>query len=317
MGCRSFLIACLMIGVAAGAAWADPFNEVPAGTWCYGTSARLVSLGLLPADPATSFSGKPALTRFEFATSVLQPLSEVDRARRSLTGKPGPKAVREAAAEALNLNPKSSELEIAAAVHDLIRLGVEFGPELRTLGFDPTEAIRALQSLAEPAAAREWRVEALARLRPAPAVRPGTEGEDWRLPLGHGAVALNYATTGKVPEILDTLAMATPGDVSRLGPGGGATAALSDPSISRLRTAYEYAIGSALTLSLGREEIARRGSNLLPLDAATLTSLGIGYRVTPSTSVKVTYSLLDYQNYVSNAPPVRERVAETAVSIEF
>ncbi len=76
-------------------------------------------------------------------------------------------------------------------------------------------------------------------------------------------------------------------------------------------------MGSAVTLSLGREEISRYGQDKAPLDAASLTSLGVGYRFTPSASVKVSYSLLDYQNYTSDAPPVRERVAETSVSVEF
>ncbi len=76
-------------------------------------------------------------------------------------------------------------------------------------------------------------------------------------------------------------------------------------------------MGSGLTLSVGLEEVARLGSNLLPLDAATLTSLGVGYRLTPSTSVRVSYSLLNYENYISDTPPVREHSAEASVLIEF
>ncbi|MCJ7750588.1 MAG: hypothetical protein MUQ65_05785, partial [Armatimonadetes bacterium] len=74
--------------------------------------------------------------------------------------------------------------------------------------------------------------------------------------------------------------------------------------------------GSALTLSLAYEEIARRGQGLAALDEASLTSLGIGYQLTPSTSVKLSYSRLEYANYALDTPPLRVRVAETAGSIE-
>ncbi len=197
-------------------------------------------------------------------------------------------------------------------------MGSEFRTELRTLGFDPTEALHGLLSLF-----RAHLSPGVAGLRARPPARPspvlGAHGRIRRLALapgkGRGGVELRH--TSRAPEYLDSLALSTTNDAAK-NPGlAGATAALTDPSISRLRTAYEYAAGSGLTLSLGLEEIARRGSNLLPLDAATLTSLGVGYRLTPSASVRVSYSLLDYQNYISDTPPVREGVAEASVSIEF
>jgi hypothetical protein len=33
--------------------------------------------------------------------------------------------------------------------------------------------------------------------------------------------------------------------------------------------------------------------------------------------VKLSYSLADYENYTLDTPPVRERMAETAVSVAF
>ncbi len=274
---------------------------------------------MLPTDRPTGFSGTPALTRFEFATAILQPLSSVDRAVRALPAKPDARAVRDAAVETLDIDPRNSELVIARGASDLARLAVEFDPELRKLGFAPEQAIHALQVLANPAEAREWRREALARPAiPLPALRSTTQGDGLRVPMGHGAVALGYDRTQKAPESLDAMARSLPAALTLPSSRGApATAALSDPLVSRMRTAYEYVLGSGLTLSLGREEIARLGKDLIPLDAATLTSLGFGYPVSPSLSVKVSYSLLDYQNYVSNTPPVRERVAETAVSIAF
>lgn len=305
----------VMLLALATASWADPFSEVPAGHWAYGACSRLVSCGALPTDHATGFSGKPALTRFEFATALLDPLGEIDRNLRASKTKLDAKTLLNAAAESLAANPRVTDAEVARAASDLARLGTEFGAELRSLNFDPTEAMRALHLLTDPSAVRLWRAEAFAR--PAPISALGL-GEGLRLPVGRGAVALDYDRTLQSPEILDFLAMSSSG-LATLGAKGatGSGAALSDPLISRLRTAYEYGLGSALTLSLGREEISRLGQDKLPLDAASLTSFGIGYRVTPSTSVKVSYSLLDYQNYTVDAPAVRERVAETSVSVEF
>ncbi len=318
MGVRVLVVAWLMgMGVAA-AAWADPFREVPAGHWSYAACARLVSLGILPADRATGFSGVPALTRFELATAVLQPLTKVAEAVRALPAKSEAKQTRRAVLDVLDIDPRRSEVEITRAANDLARLGVEFEAELRALGFEPQEAVGAVQLLSSPAETREWRKEALNRPTPVhlPALRSSEADDRFRVSLGRGAVALGYDRTLKAPELLDALAMSLPTEVAGSGTGG-ASAALRDPLVSRLRTAYEYELGSGLTLSLGREAIARHGKDLLPLDAATLTSLGFGYPVSSSLSVKVSYSLLDYQSYVSNTPPVRERVAETSVSIAF
>jgi hypothetical protein len=315
MGRQSVVIAWVMLLGMTVASWGDPFSEVPAGHWAYGACSRLVSYGVLPADRATGFSGRPALTRFEFATALLDPLSEIDRSLRSSKAKLDSKAMLNAAAECLAANPRSSETGIARAASDLARIGAEFSGELRSLSFDPGDAVRALQLLSDPSAVRVWRAEAFARpLRPTPLL----PGDGLRVPIGHGAVALDYNRTLRAPELLDYLAMS--GSSPRAVNPRGATnagAALSDPLVSRFRTAYEYGLGSALTLSLGREEISRIGLDKLRLDAASLTSFGIGYRFAPAASVKVSYSLLDYQNYTAETPPVRERVAETSVSVEF
>jgi hypothetical protein len=62
----------------------------------------------------------------------------------------------------------------------------------------------------------------------------------------------------------------------------------------------------------------RLGLGLLPLDRASVTSLGLGYRLSPSTSLKLRYGLVDYTNQ-QNAELTheRDRLTETSVSIEF
>jgi hypothetical protein len=313
---RCTVIAWLLLLGVASALWADPFAEVPTGHWAYGACARLVSLGVLPADRATGFSGRPALTRFEFATALLAPLSEIDRALRASKSKPDAKARLDAAAASLAVNPRTSEVEVARAAADLARLGTFFSEELRSLSLDPADAVRSLALLSNSATVRTWRTETRARsLTSLPQDTP--VGDDVRFPLGHGSVALDYSSGQKAPQILDYLAGSRSGAGLTASSLGAASAAFSDPLVSRLRAAYEYGLGPTVTVSLGHEEIARRGEGLFPLDAASLTSLGIGYQFARSASVKVSYSLLDYRNYVSDVAPVRERMAETSVSVEF
>jgi hypothetical protein len=139
-----------------------------------------------------------------------------------------------------------------------------------------------------------------------------------RVPFARGTVALSLPSDRHLPGLLGYLARSVAAD--RRGGGdasGPADPAVGDPRLSRLRTAYEYDVSSALTLSLAYEGIARRGHGMETLDTASLASVGIGYRLTPSTSVKLSYSLLEYSNRVLDTPPMRDRVAETAVSIEF
>ena len=299
--------------------WAGPFSEVPADHWAYPACTNLASLGLLPSDRATTFSGDPQLTRFEFGIVLLEPLSAIDVAVASVSAEADAESLLKAVAEAVRLSPRLSENEVARAFRDLHRLSSEFTDVLRPLSFDPARVSRALQTMADEEALRAWRVEALGQPAAATGLAGGSAARDTlHLPLAHGMVALSLSRPPEPPELLDYLAKsAAVQHRGELKGAGSAEPALSDPRVSRMRTAYEYGLGSALTLSLAYEEIARRGQGLAALDAASLASVGIGYQLTPSTSVKLSYSLLEYSNYLLDTPPLRDRLAETAVSIEF
>ena len=309
---------------AVSSLWADPFSEVPARHWAYEECTRLASLGLLSPDEVAGFSGNPQLTRFEFALAILDPLINVEEAVRPLGADADERAMVGAAARALRLSPSSSEEEIARAAAGLLRLSNEFSDELRGLNLTRQPTDRALRGLADPEAVRAWRAEALSAPMGTSALAEGDAMPGaLRVPFARGTVAFTLTGGRQLPAILDYLALSAAtasADAPRL-PGvadpAAADPAVADPRISRLRTAYEYGVGSALTLSLAYEEIARRGQGLAALDAASLASVGIGYQLTPSTSVKLSYSLLDYANHVFDTPPLRDRVAETAVSIEF
>jgi hypothetical protein len=319
MSARWLLTAALILLGAASPLWAGPFTEVEPGHWSYHACARLAALDVLPAAGPTDFSGKAQLTRFEFGLAILEPLARFEEGLRALPPEAEATTRIRAAARALDIAPEQSEDEIARAFTDLARLTDEFADVLDSLDFDAAWASRALRRAADPEAIRTWRMEALTQPRGALALSPaGVPSDILNLPLAHGRVALSLTNPDQTPELLDYLARATvaanPADAQG---AAAAQPALADPRISRLRTAYEYGIGSALTLNLAYEEIERRGQGLVALDAASLASVGLGYQLSRSTSVKLSYSLLEYSNFALDTPPMRDRVAETAVSIEF
>ncbi len=166
---------------------------------------------------------------------------------------------------------------------------------------------------------RAWRAEALAGNSAPPSARPlRAPKASLQVPFARGTVALSYEGIADSPQVMDYLAL-SPGE-PRVGGEEqpiGAQPARRDPFVSRMRTAYEYDLNAALSLSLAYEKVARRGEQLSMLDTASFASLGVGYRLTPSTSVNLSYSLLEYSNYVTDAPSVRDHVAQTAITIEF
>jgi hypothetical protein len=316
------LVAGLVLLGAASPLWAGPFEEVPREHWAYRACARLASLGLLADDGATAFSGDPLITRFEFAIALVEPLSAIDRTLEAIPADSDLDVRLPAVLRSLHVSPRNSEHEIATALSDLRRLAEEFADVLQMMDSGSVSVADSLRRLADEDAIRAWRLDSLAHPRQGRALAAGSSSfvssDTVHLPLAHGTVGLSLTSPQEAPELLDYLAQSAASERGS-GPAGVASteAAVVDPQISRLRTSYEYGVGSALTLSLAYEEIARRGQGLAELDAASLTSLGIGYQITPSASVKLSYSLLEYSNYVLDTPLLRDRVAETAVSIEF
>jgi hypothetical protein len=320
MRTRYLLVAAVVLLGTAAPLWAGPFTEVTAGHWAYGACKDLAALGVLSPDSADAFSGDLLLTRFEFGIAVLEPLAAVEEGLSALAPGADAQAQMGAAARALDLSPRLSDEGISAGFDELSRLGTEFADVLKSLNFDPDRIAGALRSLSDPDLAHAWRTHALSRLTRTPSLAPSARvvEEGIRVPLAHGTVAFSFSNPLEAPELLDDLARSAAARSAGTGRHAGtAEPALSDPQVSRLRTAYEYGLGSALTLSLAYEDIARRGQGRAEIDEASLTSVGIGYRLTPSTSVKLSYSLLEYSNYVFDTPLVRDRLAETEVSVEF
>ncbi|MBN1460540.1 MAG: hypothetical protein JXA57_13485 [Armatimonadetes bacterium] len=322
MSARWLLVAGLLL-LSASSLWAGPFTAVPADHWSYRACVQLSSLGVLAEQSQTNFTGTPELTRFEFGIALVDPLTAVDQSVAATGSEADAETKLSAVLQALNLTARQSESDINDALGDLYRLTREFADVLQAMNFDTKRVLVTLPVVRDEEAIRRWRLDNLAQPErtlalsnertSVPTSDPGV-----RVPLAHGTVGLSLSNPAHAPELLDYLAKSVSADYAKdLGNPGGAEAALTDPRISRLRTTYEYGVGSTLTLSLAYEEIARRGQGLTDIDAASLTSLGIGYQLTPSTSVQLSYSLLEYSNYALDTPPLRDRFAETAVSIEF
>jgi len=72
----------LAMGVTASAYAANPFSDVPAGHWAYGSIAKLVAAGVVDGYPDGTFQGDKLMTRYEMAQIVAKAMAKganVDR----------------------------------------------------------------------------------------------------------------------------------------------------------------------------------------------------------------------------------------------
>jgi hypothetical protein len=104
-----------------------PFTDVPVQQWPYDAVQTVAQEGLFTGYPDGTFSGKRALTRYEFAVALQRMLQEADRTARSDAG-------------------AAHRSRIVAT--QLLKLAQEFRPELAMLGADADKEFGWLQ---------EWR----------------------------------------------------------------------------------------------------------------------------------------------------------------
>ena len=68
---KSLVLAMAMaLGVSATAFAANPFSDVPAGHWAYGSVAKLAAAGIVDGYPDGTFKGDNLMTRYEMAQIV-------------------------------------------------------------------------------------------------------------------------------------------------------------------------------------------------------------------------------------------------------
>lgn len=305
---RACLAVLLLSLLGAFPAFGSPFDPVPQGDPAYGDCRYLAECGIIDARLPDDFAGATPLTRYDFTLSLLRPMAALERLARD--GRVG------AALDDVRLMPASERTRVATV---LARLLQEFGDVLSVLEVDASPAIAAARSLGNgdfgsranstevPGAAGISYTTTRARLG---VVYRETEGE---------AAALPHLPLGGLPDAPITgLAR------SRL-PTGRAEADLAAPervastdiSLRRLRGTFEYGITDNLTFNLAYESMLREGGDFSALDAASLRTLGLGYRLSPSTSVALKYHLIDYADYSGRGARFEDRMAETDLTIRF
>jgi hypothetical protein len=84
-----------------------------------------------------------------------------------------------------------------------------------------------------------------------------------------------------------------------------------------LRGSVEYGVTPSLTLNLAYEALVRQGQGMTALDEASLRTLGIDYRLSPSTSLKLNYHLINYADRTRVGSRLEDRMAETELTVRF
>ena len=74
---KSLVFAMAMaLGVSATAFAANPFSDVPAGSWAYGAVAKLAAAGIVDGYPDGTFKGERTMTRYEMAQILAKALAK-------------------------------------------------------------------------------------------------------------------------------------------------------------------------------------------------------------------------------------------------
>jgi uncharacterized coiled-coil protein SlyX len=150
----------LCLGRPAYAQAQGPFADVPTDHWAYDAVNELAALGIFNGYPDSTFGGKRALTRYEFAVALQRMLQDVQRRidAAKLGGTPGPAGAAGAAGPAGPRGPAGppgpgidpAELRrLQDAVATLQRLAREFSDTLAQLGTDVDQLKRDLAALAD------------------------------------------------------------------------------------------------------------------------------------------------------------------------
>jgi len=158
-----------------------PFADVPQSHWAYDAVQSLAQKGIFTGYPDGTFSGKRALTRYEFAVALQRMLQEVQRevaAVKLMPGPQGPKGDQGVAGVAGaqgekgdrglqgDVGVKPEELEALRRAQGLLRQDIdklqrltqEFASELAMLGSDLEQQKRNLQALSDRVTKLEQKV---------------------------------------------------------------------------------------------------------------------------------------------------------------
>jgi len=305
---RACLAIVLLLLLGACCALASPFDPVPQEDRAYGDCGALAQSGVVDSRPASDFNGATALTRYDFALTLVRPMAALEAL--ATEGLPGP------ALNAVSGMTQNDRSRVGAA---LVRLIEEFNDVLSALGRDSAQAILGARLLADgrytPRATPAPINDAAGITYEADRARVGlvyhaTEGADAALP----QVPLGGLTDAPITGLAGSRL-----PVGRAEPDVPAPAriASTDISLRRLRGSVEYGVTSNLTLNLAYEALVRQGRGMAALDEASLRTLGVGYRLSPNTSVKLNYHLINYADHTRLGSRLEDRMAETELTVRF
>ena len=328
---RVWPIVGLIVVWLGGSAYGGPFAQVPQGDPAYAAFGRLVAVRLLgSAIPGPG--GKMTLTRYEFALAIERPLRQLNALEQCRRG--GSDADCQQAQDLAPVLTAAGDQQLSQAAVDLRLLATAFAGELSALDLKPELVQSALALLAQPAELRKLAVALLgqsATPQPPPprttatSTAPGTRS----LPTGRRTEAPSLRlNTPSAPRDSSSLRYlpAGPADSRNstfmwlLGYGSDLGLSLSGPRqllLRPVRGGVEYGLTDSLTVSLGYEALLRQGRGAAPTDSAALRTLGVGYRLSPSTSLSLRYHLMSYSDPLIAATRPPSRLGEAELTIRF
>jgi hypothetical protein len=291
------------------------------GHWTYAASQFLAERGLMSArENGADFSGRSPLTQYEIGVALLEALGNVDLILADIDAGRN-HASRSSFDSSL---ARMSESDLRRASSELVRLTREYREVLTLLGREPAKVEARARALgAQAAQVRAWATQNQAiQVRGAESRRltvadPGLPGLNYRVGDARVGVAYGpidpagfsrYAAGGSGPALSPTTlsrALELRDTDSYLG--------TRDLSVRGLRGSVAYGLTDDLSINLSYEEMMRAMPQGHPLDRASETTVGVGYRLSSSMQLKLRYHLIEY----GPGSPVTERKADRLAEGEF
>jgi len=163
------LLACVVtaLAIARPALAQGPFADVPTDHWAYDAVNELAKQGIINGYPDSTFGGKRALTRYEFAIAIQRMLQEVQRRIDAAQKPPPPVQGGGITEDQLNqrLQPTEEEVRrLRSDVDQLRRLATEFQDTLAALGTDVDQLKRDMAALTDRVRALETTVAKMPKI---------------------------------------------------------------------------------------------------------------------------------------------------------
>src|SRR5690242_4620957 len=159
------------MAVARPALAQGPFADVPTDHWAYDAVNELAKQGIMNGYPDSTFGGKRALTRYEFAMAIQRMLQEVQRRiDAAVAGRPMPPPAtggitQEQLDQALQGYAKKEDVDrLRSDVDQLRRLATEFQDTLAALGTDVDQLKRDMAALRDRLTALENEVHRMPKI---------------------------------------------------------------------------------------------------------------------------------------------------------